>query len=39
MVQTFASVGATHFNVTWTTIADQPRRSRKGMSVAEIIDL
>jgi hypothetical protein len=36
MLDTFASVGATGFNVTWTTIADQPRRSRKGMSLAEI---
>jgi hypothetical protein len=34
MLDTFASVGATGFNVTWTTIADHPRRSRKGMSLA-----
>jgi hypothetical protein len=36
MLDAFASVGATGFNVTWTSIADQPRRSRKGMSLAEI---
>jgi RepB DNA-primase from phage plasmid len=36
MLDAFASVGATHFNVTWTTLQDEPRRSRKGMSIAEI---
>lgn len=36
MLDLFVSVGATGFNVTWTTIADQPRRSHKGMSSAEI---
>ena len=36
MLDIFASVGATGFNVTWTNLQDQPRRSRKGMSVAEI---
>jgi hypothetical protein len=36
MLDTFASVGATGFNVTWTNLQDQPRRSRKGMSFAEL---
>ena len=36
MLDIFASVGATGFNVTWTNLQDQPRRSRKGISVAEI---
>jgi hypothetical protein len=26
MLETFASVGATHFDVTWTNLQDQPRR-------------
>ena len=36
MLDMFASVGATGFNVTWTNLQDQPRRSHKGMSIAEI---
>lgn len=36
MLDTFASVGATHFSVTWTNLQDQPRRSRKGMTKSEI---
>src|SRR3954451_1943452 len=31
-----SAVGATGFNVTWTNLQDQPRRSYKGMSIAEI---
>ena len=37
MLETFASVGATDFNVTWTNLQDQPRRSHKGMSFREIM--
>jgi hypothetical protein len=37
MLDTFASVGATSFNLTWTNSAGEPRRSRKGVSLAEII--
>ena len=37
MLDIFASVGATHFNVTWTTLQDQPRGSHKGMSLREIV--
>lgn len=37
MLETFASVGATHFNVTWTNLADQPHRSHKGISLREIV--
>src|SRR5271170_7726056 len=37
MLETFASVGATGFNVTWTNLQDQPRRSHKGMSFREIM--
>jgi hypothetical protein len=36
MLDTFASVGATSFNLTWTNSAGEPRRSRKGVSLAEI---
>jgi hypothetical protein len=36
MLETFASVGASHFNVTWTNLQDQPRRSRKDLSLAEL---
>jgi RepB DNA-primase from phage plasmid len=36
MLDTFSSVGASSFNVTWTNSAGQPRRSRKGMSLTEI---
>ena len=36
MLEAFASVGATGFNVTWTNLQDQPRRSHKGITVAQI---
>ena len=36
MLDIFASVGASTFNLTWTNSAGDPRRSHKGMSVAEI---
>ena len=36
MLDIFASVGATAFNVTWTNLQDQPRRSLKGITVAQI---
>jgi hypothetical protein len=36
MLETFASVGATHFTVTWTNLQDQPRRSRVGVRLAQI---
>src|SRR5271170_8270804 len=36
MLDIFASVGATHFNVTWTNLQDQPRKSHKGMNLGEI---
>lgn len=36
MLDAFASVGATSFNLTWTNSAGEPRRSRKGVSLAEI---
>jgi hypothetical protein len=36
MLELFASVGATSFNMTWTNVQDQPRRSRKGMSFADL---
>jgi hypothetical protein len=36
MLDAFASVGATRFNLTWTNSAGEPRRSHKGMSLAEI---
>ena len=36
MLDIFASVGATGFNVTWTNLQDQPRRSHKGITVAQI---
>jgi hypothetical protein len=36
MLEAFGSVGATRFNVTWTTSAGQPRRSRKGIGLADL---
>jgi hypothetical protein len=36
MLDIFGSVGATGFDVTWTNLQDQPRRSRKGIDFAEL---
>ena len=36
MLDAFASVGATRFNLTWTNSAGEPRRSFKGISLAEL---
>jgi hypothetical protein len=36
MLDTFASVGATHFDVTWTTSAGQPRRYDKHISANDL---
>ena len=36
MLDIFASVGAAGFNVTWTNLQDQPRRSHKGITLAQI---
>jgi hypothetical protein len=36
MLDVFASVGATHFDVTWTNSAGDPRRYDEGVSVAEL---
>jgi RepB DNA-primase from phage plasmid len=36
MLDAFASVGAASFNLTWTNSTGEPRRSRKGVSLAEL---